>query len=84
MSSTGWIVLAALALLTAAHVAFWRWKLHAPSRDDEILRAPTRDGWSLALGRRRPRAAPRLPPVLFVHGADGRGRHAPMSDPRRG
>ena len=68
MSSTGWIVLAALALLTAAHFAFWRWKLHAPSRDDEILRAPTRDGWSLALGRRRPRAAPRLPPVLLVHG----------------
>ncbi len=67
MPSTAWIVVAALALLVA-HVVFWRWKLDAPGREDELLRAPTRDGWSLALGRRRPRATPRLPPVLFVHG----------------
>jgi pimeloyl-ACP methyl ester carboxylesterase len=62
------LALAALAVLTAAHVLFWRWKLDAPSRQDELLVAPTRDGWALALGRRRPRAAPRRPPVLFVHG----------------
>ena len=62
------LALAALVVLTVAHVLFWRWRLHAPSRPDELLRAPTRDGWSLALGRRRPRAAPRLPPVLLVHG----------------
>jgi pimeloyl-ACP methyl ester carboxylesterase len=62
------LVLAALAVLAVAHVLFWRWKLHAPGHEDELLRAATRDGWSLAVGRRRPRAAPRLPPVLFVHG----------------
>lgn len=62
------LALAALTILTVAHVLFWRWRLHAPSRHDELLRAPTRDGWSLALGRRRPRAGPRLPPVLLVHG----------------
>jgi pimeloyl-ACP methyl ester carboxylesterase len=60
--------LAVVAVLAVAHVVFWRWKLEAPSREDELLQAPTRDGWSLALGRRRPRAAPRLPPVLLVHG----------------
>ena len=59
---------AAVALLAVAHVLFWRWKLDAPSREDELLRAGTRDGWSLALGHRRPRAEPRLPPVLLVHG----------------
>jgi pimeloyl-ACP methyl ester carboxylesterase len=68
VSNTVLLVLAALAVLTAAHVVFWRWKLAAPPHEDELLRAPTRDGWSLALGRRRPRAAPRLPPVLLVHG----------------
>jgi pimeloyl-ACP methyl ester carboxylesterase len=60
--------LAALAVLAIAHHLFWRWKLHAPSGEDELLRAATRDGWSLALGRRRPRASPRRPPVLLVHG----------------
>jgi pimeloyl-ACP methyl ester carboxylesterase len=59
---------AALAVLTVAHFVFWRWKLGAPSGEDELVRARTRDGWSLALGRRRPRAAPRRPPVLLVHG----------------
>jgi pimeloyl-ACP methyl ester carboxylesterase len=62
------IALAILAILAVAHVVFWRWKLHAPTREDEVLRAPTRDGWSLALGHRRPRTAPRRPPVLLVHG----------------
>ena len=62
------VEIAVLAGLTVAHFVFWWWKLHAPSREDELLRARTRDGWSLALGRRRPRGAPRLPPVLLVHG----------------
>jgi pimeloyl-ACP methyl ester carboxylesterase len=61
-------IAAVLAALTVAHFLFWTWRLHAPSRQDELLRAATRDGWSLAVGRRRPRGAPRLPPVLLVHG----------------
>jgi pimeloyl-ACP methyl ester carboxylesterase len=60
--------LVVLVVLTAAHVVFWRWKLDAPTREDEVLTATTRDGWTLYLGRRRPRATPRLPPVLLVHG----------------
>lgn len=60
--------LVALALLIIAHVLYWRWKLRAPSGEDEIVRAPTQDGWMLALGHRRPRGAPRRPPVLLVHG----------------
>jgi len=59
---------AALALLAVAHHLFWRWKLLAPSREDELLRATTRDGWTLVLGHRFPRAAARRPPVLLVHG----------------
>lgn len=62
---SGILVLAFLALL---HWAFWRWRLAAPTREDEILRARTRDGWMLYLGRRRPRGDPRGPPVLLVHG----------------
>jgi pimeloyl-ACP methyl ester carboxylesterase len=68
VTSVAVIALAAFAVLAAAHAIFWRWKLYAPSREDELLAAPTRDGWTLTLGRRRPRAAPRRPPVLFVHG----------------
>jgi pimeloyl-ACP methyl ester carboxylesterase len=59
---------AALLVLAAAHVLFWRWKLAAPTREDEVLAAVTRDGWTLRLGRRLPRGAPRRPPVLLVHG----------------
>jgi pimeloyl-ACP methyl ester carboxylesterase len=60
--------LAALGVLTVAHVLFWRWKLRAPGGEDVLVRTTTRDGWSLALGRRLPRAHPRRPPVLLVHG----------------
>jgi pimeloyl-ACP methyl ester carboxylesterase len=60
--------IAVLVVLAAAHHLFWRWKLHAPSREDELVRATTRDGWSLGLGRRRPRGPSRRPPVLLVHG----------------
>jgi pimeloyl-ACP methyl ester carboxylesterase len=59
---------ALLLVLTVAHVLFWRWKLGAPTREDEVLTATTRDGWTLHLGRRLPRGAPRRPPVLLVHG----------------
>jgi len=60
--------LAALVLLGVAHALFWRWRLRTPGREDELLRVATRDGWQLALARRRPRAAGRRPPVLLVHG----------------
>jgi pimeloyl-ACP methyl ester carboxylesterase len=60
--------LGAFAVLAAAHVLFWRWKLRAPGGEDVLVRTTTRDGWSLALGRRLPRAHPRRPPVLLVHG----------------
>lgn len=62
------LVLALLALASLAHLAFWTWRLAAPGREDERLEARTGDGWTLCLGRRRPRGAPRGPPVLLVHG----------------
>lgn len=68
---TLWLALAALALAALAawaHHAFWTRKLAAPTREDEVVHATTRDGWTLALGRRRPRGPERLPPVLLVHG----------------
>lgn len=65
----------AIALLVGAgllsgllHYLFWTWRLSAPGGEDEIVRAPTRDGWTLALGHRRPRGPPRAPPVLLCHG----------------
>ena len=61
-------VVAALLVLTALHLAFWAWRLRAPTREDEVVPAPTEDGWTLYLGRRRPRAPRRAPPVLLVHG----------------
>lgn len=68
MDSGGGLILAVIAVLAIAHVLFWRWRLHAPSREDALVRAPTRDGWSLTIGHRRPRGAARRPPVLLVHG----------------
>jgi pimeloyl-ACP methyl ester carboxylesterase len=69
------VALLAAALLAAGvvaavlHYVFWQWKLRVTPGEDELLRAPTRDGWSLALGHRRARGAtPRRPPVLLVHG----------------
>jgi len=59
---------ALLALATWAHYAFWTFWLRAPGRQDELLRARTADGWTLALGRRRPRGPARGPPVLLLHG----------------
>src|SRR5512138_2385370 len=61
-------ILAALVVATVLHLAYWRRRLAAPTREDAIVRAATADGWTLALGRRTPKAAPRRPPVLLVHG----------------
>ena len=66
--TTGVLVAAAVALATWAHYAFWSWRLRVPTGEDEVLRAETQDGWSLALGRRRPRGAARATPVLLCHG----------------
>ncbi len=57
-----------LLLAAAAHLLFWRWLLSAPGRHDEELEAVAEDGWRLRLGRRRPKGAPRITPVLLVHG----------------
>ena len=61
-------VAAACALLLFLHHAFWMRWLAAPVRDDGAIAATTGDGWCIALGRRRPRAPPRRPPVLLCHG----------------
>src|SRR5512138_77043 len=61
-------LIAALLALAVLHLAFWAWRLRAPTREDEVLPAPTEDGWTLYLGRRRPRGPARRPPVLLVHG----------------
>ena len=58
----------ALALATWAHYAFWSRRFRVAPPEDETLRAPTRDGWSLALARRRPRGPARATPVLLLHG----------------
>lgn len=58
----------AIGVAVAAHYVFWSWRLSAPTGEDEVVHAETSDGWRLALGRRRPRAPPRGPPVLLVHG----------------
>jgi pimeloyl-ACP methyl ester carboxylesterase len=63
------VAVAVLAsVLSVVHYAFWSHRLREPIRDDGIVRAETRDGWSLALGTRRPRSPERRPPVLLVHG----------------
>jgi pimeloyl-ACP methyl ester carboxylesterase len=60
--------IAALAALAVLHYAFWTWRLAVPTREDEVLAARTGDGWTVYLGRRKPRGAARRPPVLLVHG----------------
>jgi pimeloyl-ACP methyl ester carboxylesterase len=61
-------VVAALAVLAVLHYAFWTWRLGVEPREDEVVLARTGDGWTLSLGRRRPRGAALRPPVLLVHG----------------
>ncbi len=75
---------AVLLLASVLHYLFWTWRLRLPPVEDELLLAPTGDGWRIALGRCRPRVAARRPPVLLVHGIAmnrlafefGDGRHA--------
>ena len=65
-----WALLLVLALLLfALHVLFWTWIYGVPGRQDELRFARTKDGWDLALARRKPRGDKlRLPPVLLCHG----------------
>lgn len=62
------IVALALAVATWAHFAYWRRRLTLRPELDQLLYATTRDGWRIAIARRRPRGAPRGPPVLLCHG----------------
>jgi pimeloyl-ACP methyl ester carboxylesterase len=62
------LALAVAFLLPVLHYLFWTWRLRAPGGEDELLFAETRDGWRIALARRRPRPPARLPPVLLCHG----------------
>jgi pimeloyl-ACP methyl ester carboxylesterase len=66
--ATAVAAVAAISGLAALHYAFWTWWLRVPGREDELLFAPTRDGWRIALAHRRPRAEPRAPPLLLCHG----------------
>ena len=64
-----WVaVLVALVVLAFAHVSFWGWRYRVRPQQDELRFARTQDGWEVALARRKPRGAPRLPPVLLCHG----------------
>ncbi len=65
-----WIVLlaAVAALLGLLHHRFWTWYLRVPGGEDALVFAATRDGWRIALGRRRPRGPARRPPVVLCHG----------------
>lgn len=62
------VAVGALAALAVLHYAFWTWRLRVAPREDEVLEARTSDGWTLRLGRRRPRGPALRPPVLLVHG----------------
>jgi pimeloyl-ACP methyl ester carboxylesterase len=57
-----------IVLATWGHFAYWRRRLTLRPDVDQVLYAPTLDGWRLALTRRRPRGAVRRPPVLLCHG----------------
>jgi pimeloyl-ACP methyl ester carboxylesterase len=65
---TAALALLLLALLAAAHYAFWTLLLRVEGTEDEVLPATASDGWLLALGRRRPRGPARGLPVLLIHG----------------
>lgn len=62
------LVLLAIALATWAHFAYWGRRLRLRPEVDQVLHARTRDGWRIALHRRRARGAPRGIPVLLCHG----------------
>ncbi len=61
--------LCALALLTWAHVRFWRKRLSQPLGYDETHRLATDDGSAIELRRLLPRGSvSEAPPVLIIHG----------------
>ena len=62
------IVVVALAVATWAHFAYWRRRLALRPEVDQVLYAPTHDGWRVALWRRRARGAARRLPVVLCHG----------------
>ena len=62
------VVVLAVALATWGHFAYWRRRLALRPEVDQVLFAPTKDGWRIALTRRRPRGAARRTPVLLCHG----------------
>lgn len=68
MPSSLALVLLALALATWIHFAYWRRRLTLRPEVDQHLYARTKDGWRIALYRRRARGAARRPPVLLCHG----------------
>jgi len=68
MPAVALLLLAAILLLGILHYHFWTWWLAVPGGEDALLHARTRDGWQVALARRRPRGPPRAPPVLLCHG----------------
>jgi pimeloyl-ACP methyl ester carboxylesterase len=76
------IISSAAVLATWAHYRFWSWRFRVRPEEDELVRAPTRDGWSLALSRRLPRGTPRRVPVLLVHGIAA--NHLCLDFPRDG
>ncbi|MCB9738897.1 MAG: alpha/beta fold hydrolase [Deltaproteobacteria bacterium] len=78
-SALRWALLAAvlllvLALMTWAHVRFWRRRLHVPLDYDDVQRLDTPDGSAIELRRLRPRgeatseAGEPARPVLIIHG----------------
>jgi pimeloyl-ACP methyl ester carboxylesterase len=69
------LLLAALALATWGHFAYWRRRLTLRPEPDQLLFARTGDGWRIAVARRRPRGTPRGIPVLLCHGL-ATNRHA--------
>ena len=67
-----WVLIVAalllLMVLAVAHVWFWSSFYRVQPQQDELRFGRTQDGWEIALARRKPRAAPLLPPVLLCHG----------------
>jgi pimeloyl-ACP methyl ester carboxylesterase len=62
------VLIVAFAALAFMHLRFWTFVYRVQPRQDELRFASTEDGWSIAVGRRVPRAPARLPPVLLCHG----------------
>lgn len=73
------VVLAALIVLTVAHVAYWhrRFYVHADYEHEQVL--DTEDGCTIVLRRLpRPDGAIAGPPVLMVHGLSANHRNSDL------